>query len=175
MWLLALLHDHPARLLLLQFCVHEVVKDTLVFAKLFLGTQGPRGKIGSCTSNLRRTNSDCTFSTIWKGCRDSPITSLQCACQCQSYRVQRPQMSSFFDNCSVLQWLSNSSTALKVTCSLQRLSLCQVVKVLWTGKNEHVLCSLLICGGFSLTGIAMNAYPLRDPTCLWLAYYSCLS
>ena len=151
---LALLHDHPARLLLLQFCVREVVKDTLVFAKLFLGTQGPRGKIGSCTSNLRRTNTDCTFSTIWKGCRDSPITSLQCACQCQSYRVQRPQMSSFFDNCSVLQWLSNSSTALKVTCSLQRLS--QVLKVLWTGINEHALDSLLTCKGFLLTGTAKN-------------------
>ena len=27
---LALQHDHPARLLLLQFCVHEMVKDTLV-------------------------------------------------------------------------------------------------------------------------------------------------
>ena len=42
-------------------------------------------------------------------------------------------------------------------------------------KNEHALYSLLICEGFSLTGTAMNAYPLRDLTCLWLAYYSCLS
>ena len=43
MWHLALLRDHPARLLLLQFCVHEMVNGMLVFARLSLGTQGTQG------------------------------------------------------------------------------------------------------------------------------------
>ena len=137
MWHLALLRDHPARLLLLQFCVHEMVKDMLVFCPAFSGHPGNLGgEKGSCTSNVCRLNSDCIFSTTWKGCRDSPITSLRCACQCQSYMVQRPQMSGFFDNCSVLQWLSNSSSASKVTHSLQRLS--QVLKVLGQAKRTCI-------------------------------------
>ena len=70
---LALQHDHPARLLLLQFCVHEMVKDTLVPGDVGGGQKGH--------ALLLCIGYDYMFSTIWNGCRDSPITSLQCACQ----------------------------------------------------------------------------------------------